>query len=166
LLGKEEPGTYFLHNTYVKCTHERNSCTLIVSLRESEILTVSLSLPDEKPVLVNVSISDYLTFDGRPTKTVIERLNGLLDMLGIHGIIPEGVRIFKDRENHVFCLGKGDNKINVGRKYAKNIMLSPDPRDFVVQSSDLGIKLSDEAVSKDFHKKRNSLGTLKRLNKA
>lgn len=162
LLGKEEPGTYFLHNTYVKCTEERNSTTFTASLRESEILTVSLSLPEEEPVLVNVSVSDYFTFDGKPTKTVVERLNGLLDTLGIHGIIPEGVRIFKDRDEDMFYLGKGDDKIAVGRKYARNVRLNPDPEEFSIQSSDLGVHLNSESTN-DAPRNRNSLGTLKRF---
>ena len=165
LLGKEKPGTYFLHNTYAKCIEDKHSTTFTASLRESDILTVTLSLPDEQPVLVNVSVSDYFAFDGRPTKTVVERLNGLLDTLGIHGAIPEGVRIFKDRDEGIFYLGKGENKIAVGRKYARNIRLSPDPEEFSIQSSDLGMNLNSQIVPEDLNKKRNSLGTLKRLDK-
>jgi hypothetical protein len=94
-------------------------------------------LPDEQPFYLSVGLGEYFDGYGCPTRTTVERLNGLLDCLGFHGVIPEGVRVFRDSIEDIFYLGKGDNKIAVGKRYAKNIMLQTDPEDFIVQTSDM-----------------------------
>jgi hypothetical protein len=137
LLGKLEPKKYIIHNTTVDCTETKSSTTLAVKLFSTQILTVSLALPTEEPLHVSINVGDKFTNAGHPTKTSIERLNGLLDSLGIHGIIPEGVRIFKDFTHDMFYLGKGDDKIAVGEKYAHNVSLKPDSFNFIVEASDL-----------------------------
>lgn len=142
LLGKLEPKKYIVNNTRVDCTENKTSTTLTVRLFNAQILTVSLSLPKEEPLHVSIGIGDVFTNTGHPTRTSIERLNGLLDSLGIHGIIPEGVRVFKDSRNDMFYLGKGENKIPVGEHYARNVTLRPDPHEFIVEASDLAVNQS------------------------
>lgn len=107
--------------------------TFAVFLYDTEILTVLLECGE--PTSVIVSVGNSFTPEGYPKKTTIERLNGLLDELGGHGILPEGVRIFKDRIENLFYLGKGDNKIAVGRRLAMTVRLEPDPEDFLIKSS-------------------------------
>jgi len=137
LLGKADPKKYIIHNTTVDIVETKTSTTLTVYLFNTQILTVSLSLPKEDPVHLSICVGDKFTDDGFPTRTTIERLNGLLDCLGIHGIIPEGVRIFKDSTENCFYLGKGDNRIAVGKKYAKNVTLTPNQDEFIVETSDM-----------------------------
>jgi hypothetical protein len=136
VLGKLDPKKYILRNTTVDCVEGDFSTTLTVKLFTTEILTLSLSLPKEEPIFLSVSVGDRFTDAGHPTRTCIERLNGLLDSIGIHGIIPEGVRVFKDRDNDTFYLGQGDNRIAVGMNHARNIILKPDPNEFIVLKSD------------------------------
>lgn len=139
MLGKLDPGVYENHNTKVECTEDRAAKTVVVSLFDTPIVNLALSLPDEKPFYLALNVGDYYDGFGCPTKTTIERLNGLLDGLGFHGVIPEGVRVFRDPnpEMNMVYLGKGDTKIPVGKKYAKNIILDTESEDFSVQMSDL-----------------------------
>jgi len=54
-----------------------------------------------------IKTGDFYDSKGRPSRTTRERLNGLLDALGVAGFIPEGVRVFL-RENGGCYVGKGD----------------------------------------------------------
>jgi hypothetical protein len=141
LKGKLEPFQDCNENTTVRCDISKTSLAEIssfaVDLYRSEILQVIMK--NEDPLSVKVSIGDHFTEEGYPKKTTIERLNGLLDELGCHGIIPEGVRIFKDRIEGLFYLGKGDNKIAVGKGLATQIILDPDQDEFLIQATDLYI---------------------------
>jgi hypothetical protein len=137
MLGKLEPSEHEFCNTKVECTESKSAKTISVSLFDSQIINLSLSLPDEQPFYLSVGLGEYFDGYGCPTRTTVERLNGLLDCLGFHGVIPEGVRVFRDSIEDIFYLGKGDNKIAVGKRYAKNIMLQTDPEDFIVQTSDM-----------------------------
>lgn len=137
LMGTLEPGKQTLNNTSVSCIESKSAVNLLVDLFDHAILDILLALPTEDPIHVRISIGNYFDGYGNPTKTTVERLNGLLDCIGCHGIIPEGVRIFKDRGTDTFCLGKGDKYIPVGKKYAKNVFLKPDCDEFVVEYSDI-----------------------------
>lgn len=139
LKGKLESLQDSNENTAVKCSITKSSAAEVASfsvfLYRAEILQVMMV--NEDAASVKVSIGDHFTDEGYPKKTTIERLNGLLDELGCHGIIPEGVRIFKDRIENLFYLGKGDNKIAVGKGLATRVMLAPDSEEFVIQATDL-----------------------------
>ena len=78
---------------------------LRVKLFGEEILFidgVNLSSPWE----VVVRSGNFYDSKGRPSRTTRERLNGLLDLLGDRGIIPEGTRVFLSGDS---CrVGKGD----------------------------------------------------------
>ena len=139
LKDKVEPFEDTLCNTKVKYEIGlRRQHTFTVYLYNTSLLEITLV--DEEPIHVAVCVGNLFSNDGHPTKTTIERLNGLLDELGHHGIIANGVRVFKDRIENIFYLGKGDNKIAVGRQYAKNVILRPDPYDFYIEASDLSVK--------------------------
>lgn len=139
LKDKLEPCEYCNENTAIKCSINKSSYTNIfrfnVSLYGTEIL--ELLMCNDDPIHVKVSIGSHFTVEGYPKKTTIERLNGLLDELGAHMILPEGVRIFKDRIENLFYLGKGDNKIAIGKGLATEVILLPDPDEFLVKASDL-----------------------------
>lgn len=141
-LGKVSATRKTVFNTTVECEESKNDTTLSVMLYGHKILTVSMSLPDEDIIHVGISIGPEFSMDGYPTRTLIERMNGLLDAMGIHGVIPEGVRIFKNQEKGFFCFGKGEQWIPVGQHYARNIILAPDANELIIQSSDLDINWS------------------------
>lgn len=138
LLGKAEVGRQTVHNTTVDIVQEdKHSITLFVRLFSETILTLTMSLPDEQVVHICLSVGTAFTMGGCPTKTTIERLNGLLDCMGTHGVIPEKVRIFKDPGGSgSFFFGKNDYMIPVGEHYARNITLVSDPDELLIQSSD------------------------------
>lgn len=141
LKGKLDSCEHSNENTAIRCNITKSSATTVerfsVLLYGAEILDILMC--DEHPVHVKVGISKQFTIEGYPKKTTIERLNGLLDELGGHGIIPAGVRIFKDRIENLFYLGKGDNKIAVGKGLATEVLLAPDQHEFRVQATDLCI---------------------------
>lgn len=139
LMGTLEPGKQALNNTSVSCTESKSAVNLFVDLFDHTILDILLALPTEEPIHVRISVGDYFDGYGHPTKTTIERLNGLLDCIGSHGIIPEGVRIFKDRSTDTFYLGKGDKRIPVGKKYARNVFLKPNCDEFIIEYSDIDL---------------------------
>lgn len=85
----------------------------------------SLRAENWKVATINISFTDFYDHDGNPTKAVIERLNGLLDRLGIYKIIPYGVRVFQDKDARLTYLGSGDNKIAVGEDYARSVAIRP-----------------------------------------
>lgn len=76
-----------------------------VKLFGEEIL--SLGFQADKVVTVIVRSGNFYDSKGRPSRTTRERLNGLLDLLGDRGIIPEGTRVFLSGDGS--CrVGKGD----------------------------------------------------------
>lgn len=138
LLGKAEVGRKFLHNTTVDIIQEdKRSMTLFVRLYNEKILTLTMSLPNQEIIYIGVSVGTTFSMNGYPTKTTMERLNGLLDVLGIHGVIPEKVRVFKDPEGSgSFFFGRNDQKIQIGEHHARNIILSTNPDQLIIQSTD------------------------------
>ncbi|MFZ9315691.1 MAG: hypothetical protein ACO24P_00070 [Candidatus Nanopelagicaceae bacterium] len=67
----------------------------------------------------------YYDFDGNPTKTTRERLNGLLDALGNKNIIPEGVRVIIDKEYGMCYVARGDEKIALNSHYCDMVGIKP-----------------------------------------
>lgn len=122
-------------NTSIKCEASAQHRTFSVFFHGQELL--SLALEGDEPMMVRIGLGDKFCDDGSPTRTVLERLNGILDTLGWHGVIPEGVRVFKDKEEGIFYLGKGDDKVAVGRKFAQMIFIRPDEHIFDIQSTDM-----------------------------
>jgi hypothetical protein len=139
LLGKSEAHRTSIHNTTIDVVQEdKRSKSLFVRLHGETILALSISLPDEEVIHTQISLGTTFTADGCPTKTTVERLNGLLDCLGTHGVIPEKVRIFRDPSGGgSFFFGKGEKKTPVGQRHARNIVLKSDPDELLIESSDV-----------------------------
>jgi len=70
--------------------------------------------------------------DDNPTSTTIERINGLLSMLGQLHALPEGVRMFKHREEGCYAVGKDDDYVTVGKNRCRGVMLRPSKARFEV----------------------------------
>lgn len=122
-----------------------------IYLHDDNIL--SLILMDCTPVSLRLSFGSRFTEDGHPKKTTIERLNGLLDSLSVHMIIPPGVRIFRDKLSDCYYLGKGEDKIMVGKNYATCLMLKPSPSDFQIEASNIQINnmMEEDHINSDLH---------------
>lgn len=94
-------------NTEVSTRFEEAS----VRLFGKEILF--LGFQASRVVTVVVRSGDFHDSKGRPSRTTRERLNGLLDLLGDRGIIPEGTRVFLTDDG---CrVGKGDQSQPLGK---------------------------------------------------
>ena len=94
------PGATIAGNTEISSTDEG----VQVKLFDKEILF--LGFQAGRVVTVEVRSGDFHDSKGRPSRTTRERLNGLLDLLGDRGVIPEGTRVFLADDG---CrVGKGD----------------------------------------------------------
>jgi hypothetical protein len=109
-------------NTTVCYEIEQRCQRFTVYLFEDPILVVTLD--EWKPFSVCVSFTGFYDSYGQPSKTTCERLNGLLDELGAQHIIPSGVRVFRGTHDTTY-LGKGDDKVAVGRELADSVFLRP-----------------------------------------
>ena len=84
-----DDGKYINHNTTVACNVTNRDRSISVFLHETELVNLVIDRNDE-PIHLSISIGSRFTPQGNPAETVIERLNGILDILGIDGIIPAG----------------------------------------------------------------------------
>ena len=94
----------------IKCTCDCNRAPHIeISLFGKAIMEVFTSPLNHRLIVGTiVRTGDFYDSKGRPSRTTRERLNGLLDALGVAGFIPEGVRVFI-REDGGCYVGKGDS---------------------------------------------------------
>jgi len=93
-------GTTIAGNTEISSSGEG----VQVKLFGKEILF--LDFQANRVTTVVVRSGNFYDSKGRPSRTTRERLNGLLDLLGDRGIIPEGTRVFLTDDG---CrVGKGD----------------------------------------------------------
>ena len=77
-----------------------------IELFGKEILRLILDSNSFATTNICLYAGDFYDSKGRPSRTTRERLNGLLDLLGDQGIIPEGIRVFLTDNG---CrVGKGD----------------------------------------------------------
>lgn len=116
-------------NTTVQWVTDQDPKIFNVFLFNEEIL--SLLYTDGKPFSVRVSFTDFYDLYGQPTSTTVERLNGLLDRLGALGILPQGVRIFRDNSGTepLTYIGKGENKSAVGKEIAHSVYIRPNKQE-------------------------------------
>lgn len=135
LKDKLESCTERSENTLIDCRIGPKTSVFNVHLNGVEIL--NLVMMHDEPVSVRVSAGCRFDDLGMPVKVTMERLNGLLDELGCHGIIPIGVRVFKDKLEGISYLGKGDNKIAFGQHYASSVVIATDEDKFDIVWSDL-----------------------------
>lgn len=113
-------------NTTVAVRSESTHDLLKVYLFNDEILSVTRSA---RGVSVRVSFTSYYDHFGQPTATTCERLNGLLDRLGCHEVLPVGVRVFRDHstDEPLTYLGRGEDKIAVGEGLAESVYIKASP---------------------------------------
>lgn len=112
-------------NTTVRVSIEQTRQSFSVSLFEQEIFRVVLA--NKRPISLKLSFTSFYDMYGQPSSTTAERLNGLLDRLGYLGIIPSGVRIFRDQEYNTTYLGKGDEKVAIGKGLFTAVHVTPSP---------------------------------------
>ena len=108
-------------NTAIKCFSDDKIKKFQAFIHGNKILEVVAY--ENEPVRVDVCVSENFRTNGDPSEDVRERLNGLLDTLGYHKVLPDGVRLFKDREEEIFYLGQGEIRIPVGYLYAHKVAI-------------------------------------------
>lgn len=113
----------------------RGDSEFLVTLYGEPILRIVRPGTGQIPSRIEVLLTSTFDGEGKPTRTVRERLNGLLDTLGRLGVIPTGVRLFVDSSYGVSYLGRGDDKIAVGRDFAHSVVINPDHRFLDFQSA-------------------------------
>lgn len=111
-------------NTSVRVITDGHVRQFIVSLYDEEIFR--LTSVNFKPVSIKISFTTFFDVYGQPSSTTAERLNGLLDCLGAFNIIPQGVRIFRDQEYYTTYIGKGDEKVAIGKDLFSSVYIKPD----------------------------------------
>lgn len=134
--AKKQQGTGELSqgNTSIYFESTDSHQRITVSLFGSPILT--LVAIDMRPVSLWIAFGDYYDPCGNPTNTTRERLNGLLDRLGELGLIPQDVRIFRDRCEEVTYLGRFDDVVAVGKNYAHSVFIEPSPDRLIMTAFD------------------------------
>ena len=110
-------------NTTIKCGKEDKIKKFQVFVYDEQIMEVVTY--DDEPVRVSICVGDSFEVDGYPDEDIKERLNGLLDALGAYKVLPDGVRLFKDRDEGIFYLGRGEVKVPVGLLYTRDIVIQP-----------------------------------------
>jgi len=100
---------------------------------------------DWKPCAVWVGFTSFYDGNGGPSRTTRERLNGLLDRLAMHRVIPPGVRVFKDGDSDPdapsFRIGLGENSVPVGEGVASCVYITPNPDELQITGSALEVDL-------------------------
>ena len=93
-------------NTQVYAAPLGEQVRYAVALFGEEILRLVTDVTSYSIAGIFVSTGNFYDSKGRPSRTTRERLNGLLDLLGDRGTIPEGTRVFLTDDG---CrVGKGD----------------------------------------------------------
>lgn len=114
-----ESGNTSLH---VTSGDKRGQSTFVASLYGQPILTVSRN--GNSIAKVVTEFTSYFDRFGQPTATTVERLNGLLDCLGESGVIPNGVRVFRDKAWNTTYIGRGDDRIAVGKDLSQAVLIT------------------------------------------
>jgi hypothetical protein len=135
LLGRLAPGHHTNHNTTVIYEQSPLHHHLSVHLWDETLLSLSVSAEDQRPLQLLISLGSVFDNQGCPARATVERLNGLLDCLGFHHVIPEGVRVFRNTPDGPRCLGLGNGRVMVGRQFATEVLLRPDPEAFIVEAT-------------------------------
>ena len=117
----------FLHNPSKEFAPEEQGNTSVSLNLDGDFYVLTFWLHNERIMEVvfdgdlfeAIHIYDGNFYDraGNPSTTTRERLNGLLDELGEQCLIPEGVRVFQDKETGTTYVGKGTRRLPLGRGY-------------------------------------------------
>lgn len=116
-------------NTTVRVLNDGNVKRFIALLYEEEIF--HLTFVSGKAVSIKISFTTFFDAYGQPSSTTAERLNGLLDSLGVLGILPQGVRVFRDQEYYTTYIGKGDEKVAIGEDLFTTVFIKPDRNNLI-----------------------------------
>jgi len=116
-------------NTTVRVLNDGSLSTITICLFEEEIFR--LAKLKDSAVSIKISFTSFFDSYGQPTSTTAERLNGLLDRLGSLGVIPEGVRLFRDQEYYTTYIGKGDNKVAIGKDLVTSVYIKPNSTELI-----------------------------------
>ena len=135
LQGRLAPVVHSNGNTSVAYEVTPTGAVLKVQLFDRPLLSLFVSAGERRPLQLLLCMGTVFDGLGRPTRTTVERLNGLLDCLGFHGVIPDGVRVFRTAPDGSLCLGRGDSRLLVGRQFATEVLLRPDPEAFIVEAT-------------------------------
>jgi len=117
-------------NTTVRAVVDGLNQTIDVDLFGSTIM--SLIVKDFAIHSIRLLFGGMYDQEGNPTSTTIERINGLLATLGQLHALPEGVRIFKHREEGCYAVGKDEDYVTIGRDRYRDVMLRPSKARFEV----------------------------------
>lgn len=122
-------------NTTIKC-HKEGSIKKFQAFVCGEQI-MELVTYDNEPVRIIICVGDSFDAEGNPSEDIKERLNGLLDALGAYEVLPDGVRLFKDRDEEIFYLGRGDVKVPVGLLYARKVLIQSGATELVLSHDEL-----------------------------
>ena len=143
LTGYDKDSTQVCNgNTTAIVTIDGSTKTFQVLLYGEEILNVVKVAAEV--ISLKVAFTDFYDGFGQPTTTVAERLNGLLDRLGIYQVIPKGTRVFRDKLSNMTYLGRGENKIAVGEKFANFVYIRPSIDDLDIASGFFGSEVVND----------------------
>jgi len=126
-LNGQLQGSRSYADTTIEVAHDDS---LFININGNPIMTIvgGPNVKDVSSVLVTAGF--YYDSDGNPTKITRERLNGLLDALGEKGVIPQGVRVYIDREYGVCYLKHEDTRIPMGKHYNRFVSIVPNASSF------------------------------------
>jgi hypothetical protein len=133
-------------NTTIIAHRDGSLRVVFVLLYEEEIL--KLVIRNDKPVSLCLSFTSCYDSHGQPTTTTCERLNGLLDRLGTLGVIPQGVRVFRDSEYFTTYIGKENDKIAIGEDFYRSVYITPSPSKLIFAGYTSKITSAVEEFSK------------------
>lgn len=122
-------------NTTIKCYKENEVKKFQAFVCDERIM--ELVTYENEPVRISVCVGDSFDAEGNPNEDIKERLNGLLDALGAYQVLPDGVRLFKDRDEEIFYLGRGDVKVPVGLLYAREVLIQAGVAELVLSHDEL-----------------------------
>lgn len=98
----------------------QSDTSLVVSLFDVPILELK-SYQDQKRYNVIVHGGGFYDNDGNPSRMTQERLNGLLDCLEARQIIPDGIRVYKEKESGVCVMSNSKDKVLFNKNYCKSM---------------------------------------------
>jgi len=126
-IRKPEPKEWKFSNTSIEVDED---CTLTVCIEDNPILRITRTDDNQDFDKVFVFAGGDYDDNGNPSKTIKERLNGLLNALGWCGVIPPRVRVFWDQEANLTYFGSGETKIALNYNYCVMASIPADPTEF------------------------------------
>jgi len=121
-------------NTKVEISTDKRAKVFNVYLYDDLILALSVHPGTNEVMSLTIQLGSVFSFEGFPSTTTQERLNGLLDCLGHLGIIKKNTRVFinKNLPKRTACIGCGEDYVKVGRDFYRSVRLSPSEDKFEV----------------------------------